>query len=418
MSTAKRARGPPDDHFGFGEDLKWIWFAQGPHKLVDLKTFDGASRGVFGALVLLLSHTGHFATFGAVAIVLRIGFDPFIQNLVHFQPGTLLDEGSAAVVGRISISNETGISRAFAMTGVSQRIKANAVYQSIRADLDTSAFGQGGQYLRNNTPFEATECVLQPCVLSLTASVTQGQYSEQVLATYVQPPSEDWMCGFDVLQPPWGAEQGMQPNETFGFADWQMCSATMDLPTSLIVGKVSTFDNNYGLISESSTNGINGDGVEAIFYSNVTGLTYSDCEEPRNGFSCVFQSVGRGIAKAVRDTSFAFTNNNATGWAIGESLTTVFFIRVEWQWLLLPLAVWLLSCVTLAGAIWKTRRAGWPVWRDDPLPLVFMQRYDDMIEQLSKRFGGVSTLAHEMRAKNPVVRLENNHDRVSLKRLK
>ncbi|RYP65182.1 hypothetical protein DL771_008417 [Monosporascus sp. 5C6A] len=329
------------DRKWYKASLKWIWFAQGPHKLVDLKTFDGASRGTFGALVLMLSQTRHFATFGAVAIVLRIGFDPFIQNLIHFQPGTLPDEGNAAMIGQISISNERGISTAFATTGVSQRIKANAyaaLYQANLPETRLPRFTWGGGYLRNNTPFEATECVLQPCVLSLTASVTQGQYSERVLATYVQPPSR-YGCGFDVLQPPWGAEQGMKPNETFGFIDWQMCSAVMDLPTSLMVGKASTFDNNYGLFFEGSTDGVGGDGVEAIFYSNVTWSTYSDCEEPRNGFSCVFQSVGRGMAKAVRDTPFAFTDNNSTSWAIGGSMTTVTFIRVEWQWLSLPLAV-------------------------------------------------------------------------------
>ena len=35
--------------------LKWIWFAQGSRKLRDLKTIDRASRGVSGAMTLVLS---------------------------------------------------------------------------------------------------------------------------------------------------------------------------------------------------------------------------------------------------------------------------------------------------------------------------------------------------------------------------
>lgn len=73
------------------------------------------------------------------------------------------------------------------------------VYQSISAKLDTPLFE--GPPFRNDTKFEATECVMQPCVLSLTASVFRGEYSEEVLDTYVQSPDADYWCGFDVMRP-------------------------------------------------------------------------------------------------------------------------------------------------------------------------------------------------------------------------
>ena len=289
------------------------------------------------------------------------------------------------------------------------------VYQSISAKLDTPLFE--GLPFRNNTKLEATECVMQPCVLSLTASVSKGEYSEKVLDTYMQSPDANHTCGFDVMRPPWGPEEGMQPNETFGFVHQQICSAALALPDTLIAGKVSvsTLYNNSFVSSEGGLcGGENGDGVEVIFNTQITASTHPYCAEPRNAFSCVFQSMARGVAKGVRDTSYYFTNSNATNWALGETLTTAVFIQVQWWWISLPLTVWLLSLITLGGAMWETRRAGWPLWRDDPLPLVFMRRDEGMIDGLSKRFGGVSTLAHEARGENVVVRGEIDRDRVNL----
>lgn len=185
-------------------------------------------------------------------------------------------------------------------------------------------------------------------------------------------------------------------------------------PDTLLAGRVSTGFNDPMITSKGSKGREHGDGVEAIFNTHITASTHPYCAEPRNAFSCVFQSMARGVAKGVRDTSYYFTNSNATNWALGETLTTAVFIQVQWWWISLPLTVWLLSLITLGGAMWETRRAGWPLWRDDPLPLVFMRRDEGMIEGLSKRFGGVSTLAHEARGENAVARWEIDRDRVNL----
>ena len=42
---------------GLGQ-LKWDWFASGERRLVDMRTFDSASRGPTGSVRLLLSHGG------------------------------------------------------------------------------------------------------------------------------------------------------------------------------------------------------------------------------------------------------------------------------------------------------------------------------------------------------------------------
>ncbi|CAK1364215.1 unnamed protein product [Cercospora beticola] len=68
--------------------LKWVWFAQKRRTMSDLRYFDSASRGIIGSLALIFEQQGrHFAVLAALATILAVGFDPFIQNLVHYTPG-------------------------------------------------------------------------------------------------------------------------------------------------------------------------------------------------------------------------------------------------------------------------------------------------------------------------------------------
>jgi hypothetical protein len=52
---------------------------------------------------------------------------------------------------------------------------------------------------------------------------------------------------------------------------------------------------------------------------------------------------------------------------------------VRWEWIVLPGLVWVLGVGTLAGTIWKTRRAQVPKWKNDPIPLMFL--YQDGSEK-------------------------------------
>ncbi|KAF2092691.1 hypothetical protein NA57DRAFT_49700 [Rhizodiscina lignyota] len=65
--------------------LKWVWFAEEPRQLKDMDTFESASRGLTGSAMLLWKLKGrHIAAVGALAVILSLGFDPFIQNLVTY----------------------------------------------------------------------------------------------------------------------------------------------------------------------------------------------------------------------------------------------------------------------------------------------------------------------------------------------
>ncbi|KAJ5425285.1 Protein of unknown function DUF3176 [Penicillium sp. CMV-2018d] len=61
---------------------KWLHFKNGPRKLTDFETFDGASRGVWGCILLLTTVKWNIATIGAFITILRLAFSPFAQQVV------------------------------------------------------------------------------------------------------------------------------------------------------------------------------------------------------------------------------------------------------------------------------------------------------------------------------------------------
>ncbi|CAG8380063.1 unnamed protein product [Penicillium salamii] len=73
--------------FTIGEalgQLKWVWFRGKARPLVQLQTFDSASRGPFGSIVLLFQRGHWVASFGAGIVIVFLSFDPFMQQIVGY----------------------------------------------------------------------------------------------------------------------------------------------------------------------------------------------------------------------------------------------------------------------------------------------------------------------------------------------
>lgn len=87
---------------GLGQ-LKWVWFAKKERSLRDIETFESASRGLTGSALLMWklkfrygssigrfspdtnrSLCRHFAVVAALAMLISVVYDPFIQNLVSY----------------------------------------------------------------------------------------------------------------------------------------------------------------------------------------------------------------------------------------------------------------------------------------------------------------------------------------------
>ncbi|KAM7183823.1 Protein of unknown function (DUF3176) domain containing protein [Rhypophila sp. PSN 637] len=231
--------------------------------------------------------------------------------------------------------------------------------------------------------FSATECWLRPCVRSIQASVENGVYEENLLDTYSGALDERWDT---ILKPPWGADKGIYASpDGVNLTSFWMHSPNVstsvgtegyDRLFTSFVGAVETLDAHTGL-------DFRGDGpysstivrsMLSIIFDNK--FNASACGSPNDDtFACVVDALAQGITKTVRDSGLkehgrlAASEEDAVR---GTVYTTATFVRVQWYWIGLPVAVWLLGVVTWAVIVFRSSAMGLPTWRDDILPLVFL----------------------------------------------
>lgn len=79
--------------------LKWLHFKNGPRKLAEFETFDGASRGVWGSILMLTTVKWNLATIGAFITILRLAFSPFAQQVVLVEQRDVITPDNAATFG-------------------------------------------------------------------------------------------------------------------------------------------------------------------------------------------------------------------------------------------------------------------------------------------------------------------------------
>ncbi|KAJ5470729.1 hypothetical protein N7530_008086 [Penicillium desertorum] len=78
---------------------KWLHFKNGPRKLADFETFDEASRGVWGSILLLTTVKWNIATIGAFITILRLAFSPFAQQVVLIEQRNITSPSDTATLG-------------------------------------------------------------------------------------------------------------------------------------------------------------------------------------------------------------------------------------------------------------------------------------------------------------------------------
>jgi hypothetical protein len=88
--------------------LKWLWFHRRERELHDLQIFDEASRGPWGAMVLLKTSKLSLASLGALIVLLLLGFDPFIQQLITTPQKTVLTFDNSTTLSRAVNFNQSG----------------------------------------------------------------------------------------------------------------------------------------------------------------------------------------------------------------------------------------------------------------------------------------------------------------------
>jgi hypothetical protein len=116
--------------------------------------------------------------------------------------------------------NTTAVNSSQALVYKNSTVPFSNVFQSIRV-LNLNSTGptdNGNGDLYGFPNFTAMECSLNPCVLSLKPSVSQGNYSEIILDTWMKVLNN---ANGISLHPRWGPKQGVTSNQSFGFG-WKI----------------------------------------------------------------------------------------------------------------------------------------------------------------------------------------------------
>lgn len=102
------------------------------------------------------------------------------------------------------------------------------------------------------------------------------------------------------------------------------------------------------------------------------------------------------------------------------------FVAVHWQWLALPVLVWILTAITWIGAAVLTARARLPKLRSDVIPLLFLYRDDECKVQTGAASGddtesdsnghgsGITSSVFALRAQGIQARLVIEQDHAKL----
>ncbi|KAL5000849.1 hypothetical protein BDV10DRAFT_199783 [Aspergillus recurvatus] len=479
---------------------KWVWFAQEERPIRNIRTFDSASRGPYGALELIWTLRGrHFAVVGSVAVVLALAFDPFAQNLVQYYEGRVTDITNNATISSTSyygnyggpfqtdaflveyalktnvynvfFSTDSEIPRSIPRYGcpstnctalcanITEHLtqscddisdeEASNVGQLLNCTASLSksqvnawvthesgyskysqavgfvvkAAGPSQAIMYTNTTttaiqfvepniiqnsregprvrWEATECTIEPVVRSFRASVRNNEYSEETLAiwwnrtlvkmnytedanylasypdfAYTNDTDYQWQ-----FFPPWPLELAqlkLPPNTAFNYTLLSE-KALGKFLRAIFTGYYWQNTTDYGYTSTAPDAALYASNdVLQSFHRDGRVLCDVSCDVDLDRFNRTMSYVAQAISKTFRDSRDT---------TYGRLEVTITHIRVRWQWISLPIFVWVLGAIALFGTVWKTRRRRAPRWKNDPLPLLFLYGHGE--EQEPK--GGLET---------------------------
>ncbi|PYH94643.1 hypothetical protein BO71DRAFT_398793 [Aspergillus ellipticus CBS 707.79] len=238
----------------------------------------------------------------------------------------------------------------------------------------------------NTTQWEATECIIEPIVRSFRATVQQNTYSDITLAEWTNRTlnTSAYVPGWQ-LNPPWGPDLGVTQSNTTNSTAFVLSSpsdsAILFFFDAIFSGQALRSmtelefaplgDADFGVLALYAVSDV----LQALGMGNITGCNNILADR----LTCVMNNVAAAMTKTFRDSAY-IADAATAAMASGDSMTSVTYITVHWQWIALPLFVWLLGAVLVIGTLWKTRRARVPAWKNDLMPLLYLYQDEDVRE--------------------------------------
>jgi hypothetical protein len=311
----------------------------------------------------------------------------------------------------VSYYNESAGDPVLMRTEIDSSSYNRTVFRSLRMDIDPN-FLYASTVLNDTVEVVAQECIITPVVQSVQASVRQGIYSETVLDTYTEFSSASSNV---TISPPWGPDKGIHPGDDNNFGvGFQVLNGLQedDYPQKILEGVITTWDRGSGMLFDT-------DQLQNLWYANVS--TLDTCPFTSRGkkdkFACAIQAVADAYTQTIRDAVYKINGTaSPEGFVQGATLVPRTFISVEWRWIALHVAVWVLTVIGWVGTVFRSKRLGIPFWRSDPTPMVYMYSAAQQQDQSAAGSGSGFGMDMEMGGDDVMMRLVNEDGHMRLVR--
>jgi hypothetical protein len=192
--------------------LKWSWFIKGDSKKMwDFEMFDNASRGPWGAFLLLIHTKGKtVAALGALVTLFALALDPFFQQLVSFperwtlqhtqssiariiryEPHYPVEYINSLVAAQIDVDIQGVVDPFFTGNGTQPMAFGNGT----RADIPLTCPSSNCTWPSYDTLGVCSECVEATNLLDFTCIYTRVDWTSTLNATVATYPNAT-VCGY------------------------------------------------------------------------------------------------------------------------------------------------------------------------------------------------------------------------------
>ncbi|MCJ1442604.1 MAG: hypothetical protein MMC23_003100 [Stictis urceolatum] len=247
------------------------------------------------------------------------------------------------------------------------------------------------QYLANKTtwaetPVEAVECGLQLCMNTYFSSLENGKYSETILQPHSERVSTSWRATLS-------EEQQNRSSTNIGTDNWNPIGHEYYLPRAdfqlqLSANQTAIFFNSTNQTASSQDTGLSPsanfnvsqpaiDSTIAYLHSlfrtephkepnvaalgDMTHYTSPSTQALYNSpsLNSTFKNIAHDMSSAIRNS------NNRT--ISGRHSTYEVKIAVSWGFIVVPMLICVLDLLFLLAAMWQTKKAGVPLWKENVL---------------------------------------------------
>ncbi|KAH0368178.1 hypothetical protein KCU65_g4232, partial [Aureobasidium melanogenum] len=356
----------------------WVHVQQKPRSLIDFQSFDDASRGPFGA-ALMLAHATRYclpALLGSFITIATLLMESFTQQILRFPLRPDLDK----------LNGTYPTTQYFAYAPNQYLASDAAVNSSIQAAIVDSIFGNPpADGFTENMGIETWTDIATS--VRLNAGVANSTLISFASLTwsgpdFVAPPnitecSLSWVDSHDL-------EYSYHWDAGSSGWEWFVFEATGN---GLPPGSNSTFTVHQGNLESLQTfvQGVLNLGNSIQYTQSETLLASSGkfdfgilmLNNPTT--SDMSNSLAKGLTNIIRNMTTPYANK-----VLGKTHIQVQYIQVRWQWLTLPAAVVFLGLLLLIATIIQSHRSASMVWKSSPLALLFHPLHGWTDEELSR----------------------------------